>query len=237
MKMNYVENYEVMSRQGADMMIEVILKKADANICLATGGSPLRMYEIFVEEVKKQGIDVSNVVFTKLDDWCGLSKEDEETCEYFIWKHVLGPLDICPSQFISFHLAEKDVEKEAKRVQLELKNRPLDLCILGLGMNGHLGLNEPAEYLLPYAHVSALNEKTKTHSMLKGKHVEFGITLGMSELMQAKQILMLVSGAKKAEAYEALMSQKITSQVPASYLWMHSNCWMLIDQEYFPMKA
>lgn len=234
MKMNYVENYEIMSRKGAQLMIDLILKKADANICLATGGSPKRMYEIFVEEVKRQGIDVSNVFFTKLDDWCGLSKDDEETCEYFIQKYILEPLAIHQKQVISFNLAEADYEAEARRIQRELAKRPLDLCILGLGMNGHLGLNEPADYLLPYAHVTPLDEKTKTHSMLRGKKVKYGITLGMGELMRASQILMLISGEKKEKAYESLMSQEVTSQVPASFLWLHSNCVMLIDQEYFP---
>ena len=107
----------------------------------------------------------------------------------------------------------------------------IDCCILGLGKNGHLGLNEPADELSPDAHVIQLDELSKHHDMLKGKKVEQGITLGLSELLNAKKILMLISGSGKAEILQRLMSKKVSTKLPASFLWLHNDVACLINKE------
>ena len=233
MEKHYKENYEELSKQGALMMIDVIKEKPNANITLATGGSPKRMYEIFVEEVKKTNIDISQVIFTKLDEWCGLDKEDEATCEYFIQEHLLKPLSFNLEHFIGFNPETKDIDEEIKKMNQFLELHPIDLCILGLGMNGHLGLNEPNEHLQVDSHKIAISAKTKTHDMIKRKNVEYGVSMGMGNLMKSKKILMLISGDKKEEAYTKLMKGEITTHLPASFLWLHSHCVMLIDKEKF----
>lgn len=231
MNIKYFNNYEAMSLAGADYLLDLIIKNPYANICLATGDSPCRMYEILIENIKAKHIDVTHLTFTKLDEWCGLNAEDDSTCEWFIQKYVIQPLNIKKEQLISFDNEATDYEAEAKRIHQLIEKRPIDCCILGLGRNGHLGLNEPADKLNPAAHVIDLDELSKHHSMLKGKAIEQGITLGLYEILNAKKILMLISGQGKAEVVNQLMEEKVTTALPASFLWLHENAECLIDKE------
>ena len=115
-----------------------------------------------------------------------------------------------------------------------MKNEgPIDLCLLGLGLNGHLGLNEPAEHLSPSWHVTALSQDSLDHSMLEVSKVRpsFGLTLGMSDLLQSKHILLLVSGSHKKDALRKLFDKEITSFFPGSFLWLHTNVTVLCDLE------
>lgn len=188
------------------------------------------MYEILTERIKKEAIDVSHLTFTKLDEWCGLSAEDDSTCEWFIQKYVIQPLNIKKEQLISFDNEAVDYLAEADRIHDLIMEKPIDCCILGLGKNGHLGLNEPAEELIANAHVIDLDELSKHHSMLKGKTVEQGITLGLYEILNAKKILMLISGQGKTEVFKRLMEKRITTSLPASFLWLHKDTECMINK-------
>lgn len=230
MNIKHYEDYEAMSQAGAEYLFNLIINEPYANICLATGESPRRMYEILTERIKTQNIDVSHLTFTKLDEWCGLKAEDDSTCEWFIQKNVIQPLNIKKEQLISFDNDALDYEAEAIRIHDLIMNKPIDCCILGLGRNGHLGLNEPAQELIPNAHVIDLDESSKHHNMLKGKAVKQGITLGLYEILNAKKILMLISGQGKTEVYKQLMEKKITTTLPASFLWLHENTECLINK-------
>lgn len=235
MNINYVSNYEEMSQMGAKLMIDTIKNKSNASICLATGSSPKRMYEIFVDKVNKENIDISEVTFVKLDEWIGLSEEDPNSCTGFIRTHVLDSLHNKPKAYIEMK-TDNDAFAECEKMDHYLKENPIDLMILGLGMDAHLGLNEPNEYLTLNCHKAILNEKTKNHDMAKGKSLSSGLTIGMGGIFESKQVLMLVCGTRKEEAYETFMSRKISTQAPCSFLWLHSNCFTIIDREQFPSK-
>ena len=215
------------------MLIDILKQKKDATICFATGGSPKRMYEIFVERVNKQSIDISETTFVKLDEWYGIEETNENTCSTFLKKYLLDTLHTSPKQVISFNTQPKDEIKEIEKVQTFLAHNPIDFMILGLGMNGHLGLNEPSENLTLPCHKAKLHETTKTHDMASGNVLEYGFTLGMQAIFEAKQVIILVSGNKKEEAFRKFMSQEISTHTPASFLWLHQNCTALIDKEKF----
>lgn len=231
MNIKYYEDYEAMSIAGAEYLLDLIIHDPYANICLATGDSPRRMYELLTERIKAQHIDVSHLTFTKLDEWCGLNAEDDSTCEWFIQNYVIQPLNIKQEQLISFDNEAVDYQAEAIRIHELIMKKPINCCILGLGRNGHLGLNEPADELIADAHVIDLDELSKHHSMLKGKAVEQGITLGLNEILNAKKILMLISGQGKKEIYEKLMEKKVATSMPASFLWLHDHTECLINKE------
>lgn len=233
MKIIKSKHYEEMSKQGAKIMIDLITNKKDAIICLATGGSPKRMYELFVNEVNNQKIDISEVTFVKLDEWYGVAPEDACTCTTFIKEHLLDKLYMQPKQLIEFISNTNDVNNELNKVDSFIKEHPIDLMILGLGMNGHLGLNEPDEYLSFQCHQAKLNEKTKTHDMAKDHILESGLTIGLEGIFTSKMVLMLVSGTRKEDAYQEFMSQRISTSTPASLLWLHPNCITIIDCEQF----
>lgn len=233
MKIINVHNYDALSKQGADILLDALRAKKDINICLATGSSPAKMYEYFVNTINEEKIDISNMTFTKLDEWHGVPKESSFTCDTFIKEHLLDKLLMQPKRVIAFDSETKDVDADLKRVQDQIDACPIDIMILGLGMNGHLGLNEPGDSLTLPCHYAELDEKTKTHDMVNDQKVEGGITIGLKGIFDSKKVLMIVTGSRKEEAFKAFMSQKITTNIPASLLWLHQDCTTLIDQEQF----
>ena len=234
MNITNAKNYEEMSLLGAKILLDTIRNKPNASICIATGGSPERMYEIFVDTINKENIDISNVTFVKLDEWYDAEEYDPFTCNAFIKEKILDKLNSCPKQVIAFQTKGEDYLEDLRRVQEYLDENPLDVMILGLGMNGHLGFNEPADALSLDAHMVMLDAITQTHEMTQGKVLTRGVTVGLKGIFEAKRVLMLVTGGRKDESYKKFMSRKISTQTPASLLWLHPNCTTIIDREKFP---
>ncbi|MDF9824818.1 galactosamine-6-phosphate isomerase [Breznakia sp. PF5-3] len=233
MKLLQLQNYDELSRIGAEIIIDEIKHNMNANICLATGGSPKKLYEQMVQQINEERIDISNVTFTKLDEWYDVDPKESFTCETFIQENILDKLYMQPKQFISFVSNALDIDLEVQRIQKLIDENPIDIMILGLGMNGHLGLNEPNDELTLPCHYAALDTKTKTHDMADGRNLEGGLTIGMKGIFDAKKILFLVSGDKKEDAYHGFMKKTISTNLPASFLWLHKNCITLIDKEQF----
>lgn len=233
MKIIEAEHYDKMSRLGADILIETIKNKKEASICLATGSSPAKMYAYFVHDINEQKIDISEVTFVKLDEWYDVNEEEPFTCSTFIKEHLLDKLYMQPKQLISFPTKCENPQKACDEIQAYIDQHPIDVMILGLGMNGHLGLNEPASHLTLPAHQATLSDVTKTHDMAEGHVLTSGLTIGMKGIFEANTVLMLVCGNRKEKAYEAFMSKKITTQTPASLLWLHKNCITIIDKQQF----
>lgn len=234
--MIYKENYEEMSREAAAVMRSVIDRNPDAVIVLATGHSPRLAYQYLTEGLLRDSVDVGRLTFVKLDEWIGLSADDEATCEYFIRTEILDPLSVKEEQYLHFNPEAKDAKEECRRVEKEYRMlTQIDLVILGIGMNGHLGLNEPGETLDGTAHSIRLDEKTKTHEMLSHaqKRVEYGVTLGMEELFRGKQILLLADGTQKKMGLEYYMNDIITTKVPVSLLKLHPDCKCIVNKECF----
>ena len=145
----------------------MIRSKPDAVICPATGATPLLTYHYLVEKIHQQQVDVSQLTFVKLDEWVDLPLTMPGTCETFLQQHIVQPLGLREDQLISFR-SEEINETECERVtNLIARKGGLDLCVLGLGKNGHLGLNEPGESLQPACHISQLDARTQQHEMLK----------------------------------------------------------------------
>lgn len=232
----YRENYEEMSREAAAVMRSVIDGNPDAVIVVATGHSPRLAYRYLAEGLMRDGVDVGRLTFVKLDEWIGLSVDDEATCEYFIRKEILEPLSVKEEQYLHFDPEAKDAEAECRRVEKEYRALShIDLVILGIGMNGHLGLNEPGDTLAGKAHSIRLDEKTRTHEMLSHaqKRVEYGVTLGMEELFRGRQILLLADGMQKETGLEYYLNDAITTKVPVSLLKLHPGCRCIVNKECF----
>lgn len=218
-------DYESLSEAASEHLLALVQSRPDAVICVATGATPLLTYHRFVEKVKADRIDISRVTFVKLDEWVGLVPDNPATCEVFLQQHLLKPLGVAPERYISF-ISDKADKQECNRVIREIKARGgLDLCVLGIGKNGHLGLNEPDEWLEPGCHITSLDERTQLHDMLRvaGTPVEQGITLGLQDIMAAKEVLLLVAGEGKQHAFAAMREGKVSTRIPASFLWLHPN--------------
>ena len=234
MKIIKSENYREMSILASNMMIEVLKNKPNALFCIATGSSPTDTYQLFLEKIKSENIDISQMRIIKLDEWCGLPMDNPATCEYYIKIHLLKPLGISADspRYISFHPLEEDSAAECARISWLLREAGgIDCCILGIGKNGHLGLNEPGREVYPFAHKSILHAKTKTHAMLyeNGESVSAGYTLGIKDLLDSRQIILLATGADKQEAYARLQNQTVSPECPASFLWLHEHSVCITD--------
>ncbi len=228
MRFTVFENHQAMSARAAEIMAAAVAEKPDLLFCAASGGSPTRAYELFVAD-KNAGVALR---ILKLDEWAGLAPDDEASCETYLRRNLIGPLAIPSERYWSFDGAAADGQAECAAMQRRLAaDGPIDLALLGVGVNGHLALNEPARELQPECHVAALAETSKHHPMLSGhmKPPSHGLTLGMAAILQSQHLLVLVSGAHKKDAMEKFLSRRITPQFPASFLWLHGNIDFLCD--------
>ena len=170
----------------------------------------------------------------KLDEWGGVPMTDPQSCEVYLQENLIKPLGIEEENYISFQSDSEVPADECKRIQEYLEEQgPIDLCIVGIGLNGHVALNEPADVLQPHCHVQELSEKSLSHPMAVGMEVKptYGLTLGMVDILNSKQLILLISGANKAEITKEFMTKKITTSLPASLLWLHPNALCLCDQD------
>lgn len=235
-KLVYAENYDGMSALAADMMVRIVRDNPRAVVVIATGGSPRLAYRIFCSRAKSEGIDVSGVTFVKLDEWLGLEPTDEATCEFFIRRELLDPLGISEDKFIHFDSLAPDAKAECARFRAEFDALPsVDLVTLGIGKNGHLGLNEPSDQLFTRAHTMELEAKTRTHEMLThtGVNVTRGITMGLSEIFRGKEIMLLATGGEKAHLKDYLTDDRITTEAPFTLLKLHPGCTCFVDRTAF----
>jgi galactosamine-6-phosphate isomerase len=236
MKIIKLDDYDALSREAASLIISELKKNRKALLCAATGGSPTGTYASLKQSFDRQPELFSRLRVIKLDEWGGLPMNNPSTCERYLQKHVIGPLHITSDRYISFHSDPKDPASESSRIQQELKKAgPIDICILGLGMNGHLALNEPDSFLESESHVAKLSASSLTHPMIgeTGMKPSYGLTLGMADILQSSCILLIISGTKKKEITSALMKRQISTTLPASFLWLHPNVTCLVDQDAF----
>jgi galactosamine-6-phosphate isomerase len=180
--------------------------------------------------LKKESYKKMRVI--KMDEWGIIPLSHPDSCEMYLKKHLLGPLEIQDDRYTTFDTAAELVGSECQRIsQFITENGPLDICILGLGKNGHIAFNEPSEVLNPDFHKAILADSTIAHdpALSQGAEPAYGLCVGMEGIMQSKKIIFLITGKGKQEAVKRIMERKIGTDCPASFLWMHPNVECLID--------
>jgi galactosamine-6-phosphate isomerase len=225
-------DHEAVSQCAADVLVTQLQSKPDSLLCLATGSTPTRTYEVFAERAAYEPTLVQRVRVLNLDEWGGLPPGDPGSCSQLLRTALIEPLGL-GDRYMSFASQTPDPAAEAERVAAWLDGHgPIDLCLLGLGLNGHIGFNEPAEFLQPHAHVAQLSTASLNHAMIRNGSARpsYGLTLGMADLLQARRILLLVTGASKREPLRQLLNGRITTQFPASLLHTHPASTLLCDE-------
>ncbi|MEH6681482.1 MAG: galactosamine-6-phosphate isomerase [Sediminicola sp.] len=232
MKFQYCKDYAEMGAIAAETILGKLREKPDMLLCAATGNSPTATYRYLGQVYQKQKELFYHLKVIKLDEWGGISPDFEGSCEAYLQDKVIKPLQISGDRYISMNGQVNSLESECDRISTELKQKgPIDLCILGLGQNGHLGLNEPANELRPYCHITALSQASLGHAMIQGLETKptVGLTLGMADILGSKKIILLVTGTNKEEVTKRLMERKISTDLPASLLWLHGDVTCFVD--------
>jgi len=232
MKIIPCSDYDEMSQLAAQSVLTELRQNSSQLLCPASGNSAVDVYKKLAEAIHVDPQYFKELRILMLDEWYGLPSEDPSSCNVFLQKHLIQPLSISKKRYFSFKSNAPDPEKECDRMAETLSEHgPIDICILGLGKNGHLGFNEPSESLSPHCHVAKLSEVSQKHAMIADMDnpPESGLSLGMEDIIQSKKIILLLTGNSKQEIIKKLLSKKITTQLPASLLWQHPNTECYLD--------
>ena len=225
---------EQVAQAAAALIADQVSAKPDSVICVATGATLTRAYALLAERASQCQFPTDRLRLVKLDEWLGLPMRADQSCDSYLRKHLLGPLNIPDENYIALDSEAPDTDAECERVIAAIAAAGgLDLAVLGIGTNGHLGLNEPGDSARPFCHVSMLTAETAGHAMLAGIDVAVtrGVTLGIGDVLRSRRILLLATGGHKAEAMRRLKRGTVTPALPASFLWLHPDVTCLCDAE------
>lgn len=234
MEIELCETYQELSLKASEVILQELDRKKDLLLCAATGNSPTGTYQLLGEKFKLYPEFFDQLHVVKLDEWGGIPHMHPGTCESYLQGHLIRPLEISKNRYTGFNSDAQDPAKECQAIQYYLNSEgPIDLCILGLGINGHLAFNEPNEDLQAHCHIAMLTSASMKHSMASEMLVKpaYGLTLGMADILQSRKILMLITGKEKRKIVSKFLSEKITTQLPASFLWLHPNVVCLIEKD------
>jgi galactosamine-6-phosphate isomerase len=235
MEISVFKNYEELSRHAANEIASTIQSMPGSVICLASGNTPKRTCELFVEDVWSKNVDVSKMHFIGLDEWVGIGPEDPGSCQYFFRKNIINPLNLSVNNYHLFNVMAADLGTECIRMDNVIARLGgIDLMVVGIGMNGHVGFNEPGVPFDLTCHVAKLDSMTQEvgQKYFSGKkELKRGITLGLVHIMQARKVLLLANGRGKAAIVSRALREDVSEQLPASILQTHPNSLILLDEE------
>lgn len=228
MKWIEAESYEEMSKIAADIFISQIGENDKSVIGLATGGTPEGFYKELVENYKSGKISFAGTTSFNLDEYVGISVESEASYHYYMKKHLFSHIDIKSENIHIPNGDTKNLEETAKEYDLQIQEAGgIDMQLLGIGVNGHIGFNEPGSSFEKGTQVVELTESTREANRIYFDRLEdvptHAITMGIKTIMQSKKVVLLISGASKQEAYDRLRAGQVTEDFPASVLHLHDD--------------
>lgn len=232
------ENYQELSRKAAMFIASQVLIKPDCVLGLATGSSPLGTYKQLIEWHRRGDLDFSQVRTANLDEYRGLTKENTQSYYYFMYHNLFKDINIDMANTNIPDGTNPDSQKEAARYDQVIRSLGgVDLQLLGLGHNGHIGFNEPADFFTKGTHCIDLQPSTieanKRFFASADEVPKQAYTMGIQTIMSARRILMIVSGKDKAQILHEALCGPITPRVPASVLQLHSDVTVIADKEAY----
>jgi glucosamine-6-phosphate deaminase len=235
MRVIVANSYEEMSKIAAKEIAKLLYVKPDAVLGLATGSTPEGVYKELVELNKQHKVDFSKVISYNLDEYKGLMGDHPQSYRYFMDTNLFNHVNINKNNTYVPNGVSENIEEECRKYDEAIENAGgIDLQLLGIGTNGHIGFNEPSDYLNLNTHLTALTEDTiRANSRFFDSIEEVpteAVTMGLGSIMKAKKIILLASGEKKAEIISKLVEDKISTRVPASILQVHSDVLVIVDK-------
>jgi len=235
MKQIIYNDYTELSVKTAEQIAEVINGKPDSLLCFPAGETSVGTFKHLIELNKIGKVSFKKCRIVGLDEWANIGDMKSENCFSFLKKHFFDHIDYSPENLCFFNGESSDLEKECHKTDNFIKKYgPIDMILLGAGMNGHLGLNEPGTSFDLYSHIVNLDETTKTvgQKYFSGKvTLTKGITLGMKYIMEARMVILQLNGKRKTEVVKRLIEGNVSSAFPASAIKNHLNSYLLLDRE------
>ncbi len=235
MKVIIVENYEEMSVKAAEILTDIVKKNPKAVLGLATGSSPIGTYQNMAKDHRENGTSYKEVVSVNLDEYVGLTADHDQSYAYFMYENLFKNIDIDLKNTNLPSGSANDLQAECDRYNALLANYQQDVQVLGLGSNGHIGFNEPNTPFDSVTHLVDLTENTiKDNSRLFASIDEVprqALSMGIKNIMNAKSILVVVSGKNKAAAVRGMVKGEVTPALPASVLQLHPFVTVICDKD------
>lgn len=234
MKVIKVKNYEEMSEEALKVMLSVVSENPNAVLGLATGSTPLGLYAKMVQDHRENGTSYANCRAVNLDEYVGLDASSDQSYVYFMRENLFKNIDIKLENTHIENGTAADKEAECARYNALLNELRQDIQLLGIGSNGHIAFNEPGTAFDSVTHIVDLAESTiKDNSRLFKSIDEVprqAFTMGLSNIMNAKKVLILANGEGKANAVRELVKGEVREEVPATVLQSHPDCILICDE-------
>ena len=235
MKILFVENYEEMSKKAADIVKSLIILKPNSVLGLPTGDTPLGMYGELTGYYKRREIDFKDATVFNLDEYCNLTKENSQSYAYYMKHNFYKYVNIKGKNKHIPNGTAKDYNEECKNYECLIKNKGgIDLMVLGIGTDGHIGFNEPDDFFEAKTHLVKLNRKTILansrffHSI--DEVPDTAISRGIRTIMQSRRLILLADGENKADAIAKAIKGKISPKVPASIIQLHNDATFILEK-------
>lgn len=233
MKQIIYKDYTELSVKTAEMIAAIIMQKPDALLCFPAGETSVGTFKHLIKLNRTGKLSFKNCKIVGLDEWANIGAMQSENCFSFLKKHFFDHIDYSAENMCFFDGESSDLKQECVNTDNFIrKHGPIDMILLGAGMNGHLGLNEPGTSFDLYSHIVTLDETTKIvgQKYFSGKvELTSGISLGIKYIMESKTVILQMNGAKKAEVVRKLVDSEISASFPASAIKAHDNSYLLID--------
>ncbi len=230
-----VDSYEKLSSLAADIIADVVKNKNNAVLGLATGSSPLGTYARLIEKYSNGELDFKNVTSVNLDEYVGLDGSNDQSYRYFMNKNLFQHINIDIEKTFVPNGCVEDLKAEGEAYDKMIETLGgIDIQLLGIGLDGHIGFNEPDEFFTKETHVVKLDESTiEANSRFfksKDEVPKQAITMGMYSIMQAKKVLLIANGKSKKDIVERAFFGQITPMIPASILQLHKDVTVIYSE-------
>ncbi len=238
MKIIEVSDYNEMSQKAAEIVAEQIKEKPDTILALNVGSTPMGLYSLLIDYYKRGELDFSQVRTFNIDEYVGLPEDNPQSYHYLMHKQLFSQINMDPDNINIPKGYTEDPDAAAEDYERKIKkSKGIDLLIMGIGVNGHIGFNEPDDHFSDDTHVVELQENTRIVNARFFDSVDHvptkAVTMGIGTIMRAKKILLIVSGKNKHEALMNCIYGDVKPSVPVSILKFHPNVTMIVDNEAF----
>lgn len=234
MKIIITENYEEMSADAFKIMKETVTKNPEAVLGLATGSTPIGLYKLMIKDHIENGTSYKKIKTVNLDEYAGLDYSSDQSYIYFMRHNLFDHIDVDLKNVNIENGKAADREAECARYTRLLNEMQQDIQILGIGSNGHIAFNEPGTPFGSTTHIVDLTESTIKDNSRLFENIDDvprqAFTMGIKNIMNAKKIVILATGANKAKAVRGLVSGAVDESLPASVLQLHPDCTLICDR-------